>query len=74
MDPFPGRTLLPAQPSGKAPVHAGTLMKTRPPAACKMSAGGNRKSSQLHRKNLLSDSSPRLPDFLSGWDPSNPPG
>ena len=54
------------QPSGTALEHAGTLIKTGPPGACKMAGGLNRKQSQSHRKSLLSDSSPGLPGFLSG--------
>lgn len=54
------------QPSGTALEHAGTLIKTGPPGACKMAAGLNRKQSQSNRKSLLSDSGPGLPGFLSG--------
>ncbi|KAF3845048.1 hypothetical protein F7725_008211 [Dissostichus mawsoni] len=53
-------------PSGTALEHAGTLIKTGPPGACKMAAGLNRKQSQSNRKSLLSDSRPGLPGFLSG--------
>lgn len=54
------------QPSGTALEHAGTLIKTGPPGACKLAAGVNRKQSQSNRKSLLSDSGPSLPGFLSG--------
>lgn len=54
------------QPSGTALEHAGTLIKTGPPGACKLAAGVTRKQSQSNRKSLLSDSGPSLPGFLSG--------